>query len=249
MTDLELVVELEAQRELMIAVATGGPDIDSANRDYRSRRAKISRALRIRRIKDPNPHSDLWQWYEYWSGNLGNWASRRAYVSQLYDPLIDQLTASPAGAIVFEELTGWDRVDRGIVKARRDLEIAETEEEFQAVGHLCREILISLGQATFDPARHPTQDGVAPSQSDAKRRLEGFFVCELRGSTAESSRAIARAAVNLANDVTHRRSATFRDAALCLEATVAVVNFAAVISGRRDGNPIERATQGGALPF
>ena len=44
----------------------------------------------------------------------------------------------------------------------------------------------------------------------------------------------ARAALSLANDLQHHRTADYREAALCAEATISVVNIAAIISGRRD---------------
>ena len=62
-----------------------------------------------------------------------------------------------------------------------ELAAAKVEEHFQAVGLLCREALISLGQAVFLAERHPTVDGVKASSTDAKRMLEAYFVVELGG--------------------------------------------------------------------
>ena len=74
MTDAELLEEIEAQKALMIAVATGGPRIDSVNGDYVQRRQQIAAELAQRRIEDPNPHTDLWRWYGKWSsGDLPNY--------------------------------------------------------------------------------------------------------------------------------------------------------------------------------
>jgi hypothetical protein len=47
---------------------------------------------------------------------------------------------------VFEEPTGWQKVDRQLQEVRMRLDSAETEEQFQAVGLLCREVLISVAQ-------------------------------------------------------------------------------------------------------
>ena len=44
MTNDELIVEIEAQRNLMVAVATGGPRIDSLNAEYESAGAGSPRA-------------------------------------------------------------------------------------------------------------------------------------------------------------------------------------------------------------
>jgi len=235
MTDDELIREIEAQRDLMVAVATGGPEIKSVNAEYRERRERIARGLRERGITDPNSYSDLWRWYGYWSTHLSNWASRRGYIAELYDLLIDQIRNASASTQVFEEPTGWERVDRGIGKARRDLQVAQSEEEFQAVGLHCREVLISLAQVIFDPDEHLPVDEELPSDTDAKRRLDAYFASTLAGPSSQEARAVAKSAVKLALAVQHKRTATFRDAALCLEAANSVVNIAAVLEGRRGG--------------
>jgi hypothetical protein len=237
MTDDELVEEIEAQRSLMIAVATGGPKIQSVNGEYMERRQRIAEELRRRGLNDPNPHRDLWAWYGRWTaGDMPSWAQRRAHLSDMYLPLIDQVRQGPSttGARVFEEPTGWSRVDRTLYEIRRRLEQTETEEQFQAVGLLCRECLISLALVAYDPERHPSEDGVAPSETDAKRMLDSYLAAELAGTPNEGVRRHAKAALALANDLQHHRTATYRQAALCAEATTSLVNLVAIISGRRD---------------
>lgn len=137
-------------------------------------------------------------------------------------------------AEVFKEPTGWQKVDRQIQEARLRLETANQEEQFQAVGLICREALISVAQAVFDPSRHVSTDGITASNADAKRMLESFFAVELAGSVDEEVRSHARASLRLALALQHRRTANFRMAALCAEATTSVVNQVAVLSGRRD---------------
>ncbi|MEK7408677.1 MAG: hypothetical protein AAB225_26725 [Acidobacteriota bacterium] len=237
MTDEELIAEIEAQRSLMIAVATGGPRIQQVNGQYVERRERIATELRRRGIADPNLHDDLWAWYGRWSaGDMPSWQSRRAHLSEMYQPLIDQIRAGPSatGAQVFEEPTGWPRVDRGIYEIRRRLEQADAEEQFQAVGLLCREVLISVAQVVYDPQRHPSEDGVAPSETDAKRMLDSYIAAELVDAPNEGVRRHVKAALSLANDLQHHRTADYRHAALCAEASTSVVNIVAIISGRRD---------------
>lgn len=135
---------------------------------------------------------------------------------------------------VFEEPTGWARVDRGVGEIKLRLVQATSEEQFQAVGLLCRETLISLAQVVFVEGEHKTLDGVVTSKTDAKRMLEAYIVHTLPGSSNENIRRHARASLDLANDLTHRRAAEFRQAALCAESTNAAVNIVAIISGRRD---------------
>lgn len=134
---------------------------------------------------------------------------------------------------VFEDPTGWQKVDRQIQEVRFRLDTAEAEEQFQTVGLLCRETLISVAQEVFDPITHKSPDGTVPSNTDAKRMIEAFIEKELGGASNEEVRAHARAALRLALALQHKRDADFKTAALCAEATFSVINIVAIIGGRR----------------
>lgn len=136
-------------------------------------------------------------------------------------------------AVIFEEPTGWQKVDRQVQEMRARLDSATTEEQFQAVGLLCREILISAAQEVYDSKTHQPEDAVTPSDTDAKRLLEAIFNTELSGSANEEARSHARASVKLALALQHKRTADFRMAALCAEGTLSVVNLLAIVAGRR----------------
>jgi hypothetical protein len=236
MTEQDCIRELEAEKAMMIAVSTGGPRIQDVNQQYIERRRHIQALLIGIGVADPNPYPDLWAWYGKWSsGELPTYRSRREYLALLFQPTLDALTRRAEG-IVAEPVvapTGWMRVDRGIDGIRQRLETARTEEEFQTVGLLCRETLISLGQAVYDPARHATSDGVAPSSTDGYRMIEAFISSTLSGSSNDIIRKHAKSALDLANQLQHRRTATLRDAALCAEATRTVTNIVAIISDKR----------------
>jgi hypothetical protein len=157
-----LISHIEAQKDLMIAVATGGPRIQHKNAEYREKREVIQAVLAKIGLEDPNPHSDLWAWYGRWSsGDLPTYQSRREYIANLYGPLLAILEkrklAGPAEPAAVP--TGWARVDRGIDAIRGRLETAENEEEFQTVGLLCRETLVSLSQAIYEPSKHTPTNG------------------------------------------------------------------------------------------
>jgi len=124
MTDEQLIAELEAQRDLMVSVSTGGPRIQSVNRQYVERRTRILAELRPRRLDDPNPHADLWAWHGRWSsGDMADYKSRRTYVASLYNPLVDRIRSGTGamGAELFDEPTGWPRVDRGVEETEFEL--------------------------------------------------------------------------------------------------------------------------------
>lgn len=129
------------------------------------------------------------------------------------------------------EPSAWDRVERQVGVMRDLLQQAVAEEEFQAVGLLCREVLISVAEAVYDRTKHPPTDGVEPSKSDAKRRLDAYFSVALRGGSYQEARKSAKASLDHANKVQHDRNATLADASLCAVITIAVVNSVAVVEG------------------
>lgn len=232
MTDQELITELENLRNTMIAVATGGPRIADVNEQYQRGFAAVAAELARRHIDNPITYCSLWDWYGRWSsGDLPSYQSRRVFVGELINPLVNRVRT---GRVEEMHPTGWQRVDRIVGELRDRLASARNEEQFQTVGLLGRDALISLAQAVYVRDRHPGLDGVEPSDTDAKRMLEAYFAVELAGGTNEEARRHARSALDFANAVQHRRTATFRDAALCVEATTTVVNVVAIVAGRRD---------------
>lgn len=232
MTDDELVSGLENIRNTMIAVATGGPRINEVNDQYQRTFETVTAELARRRIDNPITYGSLWDWYGRWSsGDLPSYQSRRTFVGELINPLIHRIRT---GRVEEIQPTGWQRVDRAVGEVRDRLAPARNEEQFQAVGLLCRETLISLAQAVYVRERHPPLDGTESSPTDAKRMLEAYISVELAGGVNEETRKHARSALDLANALQHRRTATFRDAAMCVEATTTVINVIAIVAGRKD---------------
>ncbi len=93
---------------------------------------------------------------------------------------------------------------------------------------------MSLAQVVYDPQHHPTEDGAQPSETDANKMLGAYSLGELPGGPNGGVHRHARSALSLANDLQPHRTATYRQAALCSEATISVVNLVAIISGRRE---------------
>jgi hypothetical protein len=101
---------------------------------------------------------------------------------------------------------------------------------FQGVGLLCREALITLGQVVWVAEQHPPVDGVVPSDTEAKRRLEAYIAVEL-GTNANEQARNAKAALDLAVGLEHKRSATCGATRQC---AASVVRLLAIVEGRRD---------------
>ncbi len=233
----ELVKLLESQKSVMVSVSTGGARIQDVNTEYQSNLSEISEALRERGLVNPNTFKDLWEWYGRWSdGSLSTYQSRRAFLSEMFTPIIETIKGMKSASVnpVFEEPTGWNRVDRSMGEIKLRLAQATTEEQYQGIGLLARETLISLAQAVYDPDLHQPTDGIVPSKTDAKRMLDSYISSVLPAKSNENVRRHAKASLDLANDLTHRRTADFRLAALCAESINAVVNILSIISGRRD---------------
>ncbi|OAV50925.1 hypothetical protein A6U98_07810 [Rhizobium sp. WYCCWR10014] len=218
------------QKEMMISVATGGQRIQDVNDYYRARHVDLKSSVPALGLSYSNPHDDLWSWYHYWRAHLPQYADRRQYVRELFDPLIAAASNRTSIAVVEREPTGWERVDRALSKAQAQLAGATNEEDFQTVGMLCREVLISVGQAVYDGERHVTLDGVKPSSTDAKRMLEAFLHSVFPGDSFKEVRGHARASVDLGLNLHHRRTATRQLAELCLEATASTSAVMKILS-------------------
>ena len=228
----ELLALITRIKGTLISVATGGPRINEVNSEFQADAELLRVALQQRGLDNPLTFSDLWIWHGIWSsGDMPTYSARRAYVAKLFDPLVKRLGAAPMTPF---EPTGWARVDRTVDEIRSRFAQARTEEQYQAVGLLCREALISAAQAVYDPEQHPSPDGVKISDTDAKRMFDAFIPVALAGSSNDFLRKHARAALDLAVHLQHRRTATHREAALCVEATNSVINIVAVVAGLRD---------------
>ena len=217
-----LLAELYLQRETMISVATGLAQIQDVNDYYVARQSRLIKMVGDTQILK-NPHGDLWDWYKHWKSNFPTYAERRQYIKVLFGPAIEFAIKLKANRSVERDPTGWEKVDRVLAKARSSLVVATSEEDFQSIGLLCREVIISLGQAVFDPQTHKTIDGVMPSPTDANRMLEAFIATSMPGGSEKEVRSHARASLGLALHLQHRRTASRQLAELCLEATSSTV--------------------------
>lgn len=179
-----LLAELLIHRAMMVSVATGGGSIQDVNDYYRARDARIRERMPTD-IQYNNPHEDLWAWYHYWKKNFGTWAERRQYANKLFGPAMEALAKRSSVPFPQREASGWERVDRALSKARALLGLASAEEDFQQIGLLCREVLISLGQAVYDPLLHSSPDGIEPSETDANRMIGAYIAFAFGGAATK----------------------------------------------------------------
>lgn len=133
------------------------------------------------------------------------------------------------------EPTLWEKVDRQVASMRDQLSRAESELEFQAVGHRGREVMISLAQAVIAPADAAGEDGETPSPTDAARLLDAYIGKALPGHGNEALRKAVRAVVKATSAVLHDRGATHKDAALAAELVSSSVYLVHILSGEASG--------------
>jgi hypothetical protein len=203
----QLIADINYLHDTMISVSTGGSRIQDVNAIYQEKFSKVDLALKRLNFENPNTFSDLWRWYAKWSaGEMPQYKDRRTFIREMYSEFLKTLQSADQQQhlSVSVNLTGWERVDRTVRDFRTKLSQAATEEQFQTIGLLCRETIISLAQAVYIEEKHPTLDGVKASKTDAKRMLDAYISAELGGSSNENLRKYARASNDLANELTHK---------------------------------------------
>jgi hypothetical protein len=227
-------------KNTMTSVSTGGQRIQDVNEEYKKVYRGVNTSLVKLKIDNPNPYSDLWEWYGKWSsGEMPQYRDRRTYLINLFKDLlmtIESLDENREKELEVE-LEGWDKIERLIGEIKNRLNEAQNEEQFQAIGLLCRETIISLAQEVYDKDKHPTLDGVEVSNTDAKRMLDAYIAVELSGEQNENLRKHLKSTLGLANELTHKRTADRKDARLCSSATINLVNIIRIINDENGTTP------------
>ena len=92
MSIILLIKKIEDLINIMVAVATGGPQIQKVNSEYMAIYQEVENLLLLEKLENPNEYRDLWRWYGRWSrGDLPTYQSRREYIANMYDPLLKKL--------------------------------------------------------------------------------------------------------------------------------------------------------------
>jgi len=98
MTYQELIQLIEKLKNTMVSVSTGGQHIQAANPGYQEAYSEADIELRNRNLENPNPYSDLWEWYGRWSsGDLPTYQSRRQFLAEMFSSILQELRNRLAG--------------------------------------------------------------------------------------------------------------------------------------------------------
>ena len=126
--------------------------------------------------------------------------------------------------------TPWEKVDRQVAAMSARLLRAESVEDYQSVGHLGREAMISLAQAVIDPTEAIGEDGTLPSTTDASRLLDAYVDKTLPGRNNKRLRTAVRGVVKATSALVHDRNATQKDAALIAELVSSSVHLVHILA-------------------
>lgn len=229
--------DLESIQDILISVSTGGHRIQLVESKYKSLHSALSKKCKQLNIVYNNSFDSLWDWYERYSNELPSYQSRRVFVHNLLAPTFEAFNSeniTPSLATPIVELDDWERISRTVIKIKQDSKIAVNEEDFQQIGLLCREVIISLAQNVYNPEIHGTEDemGKEIGKTDAVRMIGNYIKVRLAGSSNEELKAYAKATNKLANLLTHKRDAKKQDMLLSVSATMALINFIGILEDK-----------------
>lgn len=235
-TKSSLIEDIDKIKSILINVATGVWLIQDYNTQYKDKYNKLKKALEKIQIENKNMFSDLWNWYSFWkddNNKLGSYASRRAYINNLFETILNSINDAEEDIQmnVLVDLTGWDKVKTSVELIKKTMLEAQQIEHFQTIGLLCRETIISLAQSVYIEEKHNTENTIKISETDAKRMLDGFISVELSGGSNEDFRRYAKSSLDIANKLTHKRTATYKEAVLCSISTFSLINLIGAING------------------
>ncbi|MBQ2047240.1 MAG: hypothetical protein II260_08625 [Muribaculaceae bacterium] len=229
----KLLQSIETVRNIMISVATGGNNIQDENDRYQKLHGEIVINCKKLNLVYNNTFGNLWDWYRKWKTDFPTWQGRRAYIHELFSPTLAYFEEiEPAQNIdTLVELTEWERIERTILKIKKETSLAKDEEDFQGIGLLCRDVIISLAQAVYNPLIHGETDenGTHIGASDAVRMLTNYINYTLHGKDNKELRDYIKTANAIANRLTHKRSATKKDMLLTMSSTISLINFIGII--------------------
>lgn len=230
----ELLFNLLILSSVLTRVSTGKMLIQDINDDYIVLKKHTDNLLKAFSIDFEIGFDDLWEWYHFYKPNYGTYKERRQYINDKFQTIIKSIVNFSPESREDVPITGWDRVDRVLAKTYDYLSLSKKEEDYQQIGLLCREVYISLGQILYNPSKHKNLDNTTPSNTDAKRLLEIYLENEVAGKSKSALRKHLRSAIDLALDLQHRRTATHKDASICLEATYSVTNIIRIIEKNKN---------------
>lgn len=188
------------------------------------------------------PFRDFDGFRSYWLRNdgHGSWQARRDILNDLFNPLHEQLERREAATLEWtlasgispHPVVGWPRVDEEISEMRRHFNMASTQQDYSNIGNDCIAVLEALSAVVYDHARHGSAGTEEPPVASTKARFDRYIEVELVGPENAHLRKVARASVELAQAVKHRReTATRTEAGIAADAVILLANMLRRLQG------------------
>lgn len=231
----DLRQNIDIIRSIMVSVATGGDRIQNVEEKYQQLHNSIKSECAKLSIVYNNNYNSLWDWYGKWKADFPTYKERGTFISELFAPTISELDRNKSNSVeILVQLDDWDRIKRTVSKIQIHSDLAQNEEDFQAIGVLCRDVIISLAQAVYDPVTHGEKDenGIIIGPADAVRMIGNYVDVILKGKHNKELRDYAKVTNSLANQLTHKRTATRKDMLMAVSSTIALINFIGILEDK-----------------
>jgi hypothetical protein len=232
--DIELAVPLaRIAHDEYEAFSTGGGEALSDHESWVVLRTLTRVADRLGLTFAP-PFRDFKSFKGYWlrEGASHNYQARRNILNDIFNPLHDQLAdleAKALGATLATPIspharTGWPTVDTEISELRRHFQNARTAQDYRGVGNDCVHVMEALSAIVYVPATHLRPGEDEPPVQNTKQRLERYIEDALPGSDNARLRKLAKATIEVAQEVKHSATPSRKEAGIAADAVIQLAN-------------------------
>ncbi len=231
----ELRQNIDTMRNIMVSVATGGERIQTVNDRYQTIHVDVKSMCKKMGIPYNNTFDSLWDWYGKWKADFPSYQERREFIRELFTPTLTGLeNYKKCDVDIFVQLDDWGKINRMVGKIRSNSQTAKDVEDFQSIGVLCREALVSLGQAVYNPLLHGEEDetGTKIGKADAERMFLAYFKYKLSGKHNKEFRDYVKGVKGIANQLTHKDTSTRKDMLLTVSSTLSLINFIGILEDK-----------------
>jgi hypothetical protein len=214
-----------------------GTDSSHVLTDAGSREAMRSlRAVTDRlKVSFEPPFRDFPGFRAYWGshGGRGSWAARRTMVSELFEPLLEELERREEDSfqgdlvepISARKATGWPAVDIEIAELRRHFHGATTPQDYRNLGNDAIAVLEALSKAAYDPTRHLFAGEAEPPIARTKLRLARIVEVDCQTAGGQELASHAKSAIELAQAVKHNPTGSRTQAGIAADAVIQLANM------------------------
>jgi hypothetical protein len=183
------------------------------------------------------PFRDFTTWRTWWirqgAAGAGGYQKRRNLLSDVFDPLHDQLADLEARALrstLVEPVspharTGWPGVDAEITELRRHFRSATTEQDYRNVGNDCVAVTEALSRQVYDHTVHGELGEGEPPVDNSKNRIGRFVDKAAPGADNAKIRKVAVAVIELSHSVKHRSAPTRLIAGIAADSVIQLASL------------------------